>query len=80
MSKDYRKTWNDRVAPKLIGRKIVGAKYMTTSEVEEMGWHCAALVITLDDGTELVPSRDDEGNDAGALFTSFDDLPIIPVI
>jgi hypothetical protein len=34
----------------------------------------------LDNGEMLYPSSDDEGNGAGALHTTIDELPIIPVI
>ena len=42
----------------------------------------AAVVVTYEAeaGTSLVPSMDDEGNDAGALFINNKDLPVIPVI
>jgi hypothetical protein len=33
-----------------------------------MGWARRPLVIELDDGTLMFASRDDEGNDGGALF------------
>jgi hypothetical protein len=41
---------------------------MTPQDVEGAMWHSAPVVLTLDDGTEIYPSRDDEGNDAGALY------------
>jgi hypothetical protein len=53
---------------------------MTKKEVEYMGWQSRSVIIILDNGVAIYPSRDDEGNDAGALFTSDDSLPIIPVI
>jgi hypothetical protein len=37
-------------------------------------------MLELDDGTVLFPASDDEGNDAGALFTANDKLPVIPTI
>jgi hypothetical protein len=38
------------------------------------------VVLTLDDGTQLYPAADDEGNNAGALFTTLADLDTIPVV
>jgi hypothetical protein len=37
-------------------------------------------MIELEDGTIIYPSRDDEGNDAGALFTSNEKTPTLPVM
>jgi hypothetical protein len=48
--------------------------------MENLGWDKSGIVLMLDDGTYIYPSRDDEGNGAGALFTSHADLPVIPVI
>ena len=50
------------------GRKIVDVRYMTDEEQKHMNWNSKAIVIHLDNGSLLIPSRDDEGNDAGALF------------
>ena len=52
----------------LVGRKIVAARHMTPAEAKAQAWYQAAPVLELDDGTILFPSRDDEGNGAGALF------------
>jgi hypothetical protein len=73
-------SWATKVEKLLVGKKIVAVRYMTADEQEEHGWYHSAIVIQLDDGTVIYPSQDDEGNDAGALFTTNDDLPIIPVI
>lgn len=51
----------------LVGRTIKSVGYLTPAEIEEQGWDRSCVVITLDDGTMLYPSADDEGNDAGAL-------------
>lgn len=72
--------WNEACAKLLVGRKIVAVRYQTKEEMEQHGWYNKALIILLDDGTAFYPSQDDEGNNAGALFTTSDDLPTIPVI
>lgn len=74
------KQWEKRIKAKLEGRKIVEVRYMTDKDAEEMGWSAKSLAIFLDDGSCLLPQSDDEGNDAGAIGTSWKDLPIIPVI
>jgi hypothetical protein len=74
------KKWEKNASALLLNRTIVKVRYMSSEEVEDLGWDSKAIVLHLDDGTIIYPSRDDEGNDAGALFTTNDDLPIIPVI
>ena len=74
------KKWEKDVSKLLLNRTIVKVRYMSDEEVDGLGWYAKAIVLHLDDGTMLFPSRDDEGNDAGALFTTNDDLPTIPVI
>ena len=60
--------WNSYAATNLLGKKIVHAAYMTEEDAENCGFTSKALILTLDDGTLIFPSADDEGNDAGALF------------
>ena len=52
----------------LVGRKIVEVRYLDDEEAEDLGWDDAAIVLVLDDGTRLYPSRDSEGNGPGVLF------------
>lgn len=80
MSGDTIQRWTDLGAGKLVGRTIIGFRYLTDEEKGHMGWDASAPVLILDDGTAIWPSADDEGNDAGALFTTLDDVPIVPVI
>jgi hypothetical protein len=77
---DYAKVWGDRVAKELVGKAIVAVRYLTEEEREELGWYSRSVVIQLSDGTLLWPSQDDEGNGAGALFTTIEALPTVPVI
>lgn len=77
---DYAKVWGDKVAKELVGKAIVAVRYLTEEERTELDWHDRSIVIQLSDGTLLWPSRDDEGNGAGALFTTIKDLPTVPVI
>lgn len=60
--------WSEYGEKHLLGRTIVGVRYLTDKETEDLGWMSAAIVLLLDDGSSILPSRDDEGNDAGALF------------
>ena len=57
----------------LVGRTIVEVRRMRPAEAATdlpalLGRHGATMVLVLDDGTKLYPSRDDEGNGPGALF------------
>lgn len=72
--------WNKRCSDELVGKTIKEVRYMTDEELEMYGWFKRVLVIFFTDGSYMLPSMDDEGNDGGALFTSFEKLPTIPVI
>ena len=72
--------WTGAATKVLVGRKVVAVRYMTTEEAEAHGWVSRPLVIQLDNGLIVYPSRDDEGNDGGALFTNDNGLDTIPVI
>lgn len=82
MSNNY---WDEKAKKLLEGRTIVSVSYLTSTDVEMLGWNYSAIVLTLDDGTHVYPSKDDEGNDAGALFVDniggkkaeFETLPVI---
>lgn len=72
--------WIDVAKKQLLNRKIVEVRYLTTEEAEGLGWYQRSIVMVLDDGNIIYPSRDDEGNDAGALFTCDPDQPTLPVL
>jgi hypothetical protein len=81
MTEDIAKLWSDKAAKALVGKTIVKAEYLSKDEAwHAMGWHSRCIVLILNDGTALFPSADDEGNEAGALFTTIPDLETIPVI
>ena len=69
-NKDITKRWENEAEEYLLGKRIISLKYMTSSEAEELGWYDRPLCILLNDGTWIVPQRDDEGNDGGALHIS----------
>lgn len=58
---------------KLVGRRIVAARSMTTEEMDREGWHVPRFgpmptVLILDDGTTLLAGSDEEGNEPGTLM------------
>jgi putative sterol carrier protein len=68
---EYKKTvgrWEEKAQKALVGKTIKKVRYLTAEEVESLGWSASAVVLELSDGTMLFPSRDDEGNDGGAMF------------
>ena len=62
-SKDTRK-WNDM----LVGRTIKSMRRLTDEEMRVNGFHKNPMVLFLDDGTFILPQKDDEANDGGALY------------
>ena len=53
----------------LLNKKIVKIKWLTEDQAEqEFGWRKRPVMLVLDDGTEIVPQMDDDGNDGGALL------------
>lgn len=72
--------WTKVASDQLLGRKIVAVRYMSAEECDEMMWERRPLVIQLDDGNIIYPSRDDEGNGPGSLFTNNEEQPVLPVI
>jgi len=51
----------------LVGKKIVGIRYLTKEEMKASYWYCRCPVLILDDGTIVLPLSDDEGNEGGVL-------------
>ena len=78
--RDYTHMWTARAQKLLNGRTIRCATYLSTEEAKGLGWYGRALAIELDNGVVIFASQDDEGNGPGALFTSDDSLPTIPVL
>lgn len=60
--------WTQYGNHRLMGKTVTHVRYMDKEECDHMGWESRPLVIVFNDGSFVFPSRDDEGNDAGALF------------
>jgi len=69
---ELEKYWNGKAQWVLEGKTIVSAAYMTEQEAEDWGWYKRPIIMVLSDGTELILSADDEGNDGGSLFYAND--------
>lgn len=65
----------------LVGKHIISIKYMSKLDSHIWGWNKRAVIITLDDGTKLIPMIDDEGNDAGSIqVMKGDEQTLIPTL
>lgn len=62
--------WTKVAQSTLVGRKIVAVRYLSDREVERLGWTSRSVIFELDNGCLVWPTMDDEGNDAGAIFTT----------
>jgi hypothetical protein len=66
--KDINKYWTEYGQKHLKGKIVSDVRYLTPQEAEDMGWSSRPIAIFFSDGSYIYPSRDDEGNDGGALF------------
>lgn len=76
--------WEKAAQDLLLGKTVIGVRYMTNEELEISGWPCRALMLLLKgaagETVAVYPSSDDEGNGPGALFTSDPEYGVFPVI
>ncbi len=77
---DPQEHWTKVASSVLLNRKIVGVRYLDKEEADKLGWYGRSVIFELDNGDLVYPSRDDEGNDAGALFTTNSKASTLPVI
>lgn len=72
--------WTKIASALLLNRKIVKVRYLSENEAIELDWSQRCVVLQLDNGMLVYPSADDEGNGAGALFTTDKKESTLPVI
>lgn len=72
--------WTDKARKLLVGKTIAEVRYLTDEEQKALDWYSKGITIFFEDGSYIFPSKDGEGNNAGALFTSDNDLEVIPAI
>ena len=77
---DLEKGWNEVAQKLLLGKKIVNVRYLSKEEMDDIGWYVRTVSFQTEDGLWFFPSRDDEGNDGGALFTSDEKHSCLPVM
>ena len=78
---ELQRNWEKDIEKVVLGKKIVKVQYMTEQDAQDnFAWYKRPIILTLEDGTELIPMADDEGNDGGSIYTTNKDLQTIPVI
>ena len=76
---DQREHWGVEATRNLAGKVVREVRYLTDVEMEDLDWNKSCAVVIFTDNTCLFPSQDDEGNNAGALFTNIEGFDTIPV-
>ena len=72
--------WQKKLKKHLVGRTIVKVEWLSPKRTDKLlGWANQPCEIYLDNGTILTPSADDEGNDAGAIFTNIKEMSVLGV-
>jgi len=80
---ELEKYWNGKAQFVLKGKTIVDVFYMSEEDADkQFGWWGRPVVMILNDGTELILSSDDEGNEAGSLFYTSKEEPngVLPTL
>ena len=72
--------WVQAISDKLVGKTIKEVRYISDEEARNMDWHGRSVAIQLSDDSWVWPMQDDEGNGPGALATTHEDLPTVPVM
>ena len=80
IDKDIEKYWLGEAKKLLLHKRIVNVRYLTQEEADDMGWDDRSIAFQTHDGLWFFPSRDDEGNGGGALFTSEGGVGCLPVM
>lgn len=70
--------WIKEISEVIVGKKIKSVSIMTQEDADDIGYDSRPIIIELEDGTLLYPVSDDEGNDGGSIYTTNEELPIIP--
>jgi len=72
--------WIKQINDLLVGKTIKKIEWLNADESYKLfGWRHQPCEIYLDDGTILTPSTDDEGNNAGAIFTNHKEIGTLGV-
>ena len=78
---ELREHWGNLASNFLVGKTIRRVRYLDDRESEDIGWDKNGVVIEFTDGHWIIAMSDDEGNEAGSIWTSSQSkINVIPVI
>jgi hypothetical protein len=78
---ELREHWGNLASNFLVGKTIRRVRYLNDRESEDIGWTKNGVVIEFTDGHWIVAMSDDEGNEAGSIWTSSQsEINVIPTI
>lgn len=78
---ELREHWGNLASNFLVGKTIRRVRYLNDRESEDIGWNKSGVVIEFTDGHWIVAMSDDEGNEAGSIWTSSQsEINVIPTI
>ena len=63
--------WSELGEDLYVGKTIIGIRYLSKEEADQLGLYQRAPVLKLSNGVEILPLQDDECNSAGALGQLF---------
>ena len=72
-----KKDWSGDATKIFKGKIVSHIEYTSEAEAKEMDWQ-RTPVIVFTDGSWILASGDDEGNQGGAFFTSSKEMLVIP--
>ena len=72
------KNWKAEATKLFKGKVVSHIRYTDADEEINLDWSWSAPIIFFTDGTWIVSSSDDEGNEGGAFWTSESELSVIP--
>lgn len=79
-----RENWDTKTKKFLVGKTIKTVRYLNEEEMiacfGDDSYYKIPLVIEFTNGSWIFPMSDDEGNNGGALATSDEAMPTIPVM
>ena len=78
---ELREHWGNLASNFLVGKTRRRVRYLNDRESEDIGWNKSGVVIEFTDGHWIVAMSDDEGNEAGSIWTSSQsEINVIPTI
>ena len=78
---ELREYWGNLASNFLVGKTIRRVRYLDDRETDDIAWTKNGVVIEFTDGHWIIAMSDDEGNEAGSVWTSSQsEINVIPTI